>query len=246
MINNLINFIETLKVSQILFAFGVYLLFLWLLVPIWVYLDSKKKFKNDLLSVLLFMLVLPLNIPGLLFYIIIRPEDDIYEDIDDDHVVNIPIVNFVSDKNDLVLGFEIKLNGNIIKDDMAKDINLKVDLDHANTVEFKQAVNAIKNEVEADAEGVKNIFSKYVSKIKTQFQSAAEEAKEEIDEIKEEVEERIEEVSKEESKKEDKKETKEGKGKEKAEDSDTAKKEESKESKNKSESSEVKKEKDEA
>lgn len=203
MINNLISFIESLDVGQILFAFGVYLLFLWLLVPIWVYLDSKKKFKNDMLAVLLFLLVLPLNIPGLLFYIIIRPEDDIYEDIDDDHVVNIPIVNFVSDKNDLVLGFEIKLNGNIIKDDMAKDINLKVDLDHGKNVEFKQAVEAVKEEIEEDARGLTEFINKHINKVLNKFQKTevveeiVEEAEEKVAEKKERKEEKDEDVKEE-------------------------------------------------
>jgi hypothetical protein len=139
MIGEFVKFIESLRVEQILAVFSLYLIFLWLLVPIWVYLDSRKKFNNIYLSILLFVLVLPLNIPGLLFYIIIRPNE--FESLDDIpnnyNLFNVPIVNFVTDKKELVMGIELKVNGNILKPEVARDLNLAVHLEHSEQIELK-------------------------------------------------------------------------------------------------------------
>lgn len=122
----LLNIIE----SNFNFQFGYFLIFyliaVWLMVSIWVFIDAKKRFRSLALSCLFFLIVLILNIPGLLFYIILRPERE------DDHViflgghtsnelsgVNIPVVNFLGDE-----GLNISLNITVSK----KDAQIGADL----------------------------------------------------------------------------------------------------------------------
>lgn len=133
MIENIQNLVENENaIAFITAAFFFYAIILWLLVPIWVYIDSKKKYNNQTLSLFLFIIILPLNIPGILFYIIIRPEDhsDIFgEKSDHNHAsLNIPIVNFVNSNQDILMGLELKINGGILQDKFKNDLNLDINL----------------------------------------------------------------------------------------------------------------------
>lgn len=131
MIASLQNFLENARIETIILFTFMYLLILWLLVPTWVYLDAKKKFSQNWIPILLFIVILPLNIPGLIFYIIIRPEgNDLDGEVSyDDHVMNIPIVRFLDGKNDFVMSFEVKVNGDIIDKSRRKHLNMNVSIE---------------------------------------------------------------------------------------------------------------------
>jgi hypothetical protein len=131
MIDSLLKIIEKVRIEYILAGLGFYLLILWFLIPVWVYMDAKKKF-NDRLALVFFILTLPLNIPGLIFYIIIRPDEE-NSDSNDETVIGIPIVNFLSaDQKDLVMSLELKINGNLIANDKKHDLKLDVSIDSNN------------------------------------------------------------------------------------------------------------------
>ncbi len=134
MLEGLVQFIEQGNFGLLLAVFGIYFLLIWILVPTWVFLDARKKFKNTKIALALFLLILPFNIPGLIFYIIVRPEDAHHSNHSagnesfSEELIHIPVVNFVNDKKDLVMSFELKINGSIIKDEMKRDLNLDVNL----------------------------------------------------------------------------------------------------------------------
>ncbi len=124
------SFIEFITV-----AFFLYATILWILVPIWVFIDSKKKYNNSLISTALFFLILPLNIPGLLFYIIIRPDEEKSNSLGEGHlatnnsVINVPFLNFLDNDNNVVMSLDFSINNGVIRDEMKKDIHLSMNID---------------------------------------------------------------------------------------------------------------------
>lgn len=191
MIETFQEFIENTNFNLVIGAFAAYIFLLWLLIPIWVFLDARKKFDNKYLSILFFILILPFNIPGLIFYIIIRPDENIIADLNNDGVpdafFSVPIVNFLSqDKKDLVMGLELKINSELISPELRKDLKLKVDFEtNESTVKIEEPkAKEIKKE---DNDKSENKKSK--SKIKSIFSAIKDFfiVKEEESEKKEEV-----------------------------------------------------------
>lgn len=145
-IESLQIFLNNLRIEHILFVFVTYLLILWLLVPIWVYIDSKKKFHSNFISIVFALLVLPFNIPGVIFYIIIRPDENSVGASDDSGIINIPIANFTSNKDEVIMGLEIKINGNLIDKSRRNDINLNVSIDSDSIEQVNKEENKLKSE----------------------------------------------------------------------------------------------------
>lgn len=143
MISSLQNFLESLRIETIILVTFMYLMILWLLVPIWVYVDANKRFKDKRIARLLFVLVLPFNIPALIFYIIIRPElDSEVEFSGEDHLINVPMVKFIDqDKNDFIMSFELKINGNKMNanpnSNMSVNLSIEPDEETVTIVEYK-------------------------------------------------------------------------------------------------------------
>ncbi len=127
-----LNSILSIDFQKILIFVVIYLLVLWILICVWVYNDAKKRFKTMQLALIFFLLVLFLNFPALIFYLIVRPEAE------DEHVfymhsdeetsslggVNVPIVNFIGED-----GFKISLQLKVANPRAEKDSNLDINLD---------------------------------------------------------------------------------------------------------------------
>lgn len=149
MISSLQNFLDQVQIGHIIFASFLYLVILWSLIPIWVYLDAKKRYDNPRIAKLIFFLILPLNIPGFIIYIIIRPDDVIdfpNSQIESEDLVNVPIVKFLNNKNDFVMSFDLRINGGIINPKDRADLNMQVSIDSGKeTIVLKHAENTTKN-----------------------------------------------------------------------------------------------------
>lgn len=160
---NILNYI-------VLFC-GFYIFILWLIMPVWVFIDAKKKYNNITLATLFFILVLPLNIPGLIFYIIIRPEGGSGYAGDLSDSINIPVVNFLSNEKELVMGLELKVNPDLIKEDKLNDLNLKVALESEDgNIKIENIANdkaTDNNESKINLDSVKSIFGKISNKLKS-------------------------------------------------------------------------------
>lgn len=113
----------------------IYIFSLWLLFAVWVYFDASKRYENVMVPLLLSIIVFILNFPALIFYLIIRPEDeDDYVFIhhpDGDHVastgvthggVAVPLAQFTNENGDSVLTFQVTINKEAINPHMAVDI----------------------------------------------------------------------------------------------------------------------------
>ncbi|RMD77644.1 hypothetical protein D6810_00450 [Candidatus Dojkabacteria bacterium] len=104
----------------------VYIISIWFLLCFWVFRDAKKRYSSLTLAILFSLLVLLLNIPALIFYLIVRPESesDYLLVLGDRNVknefdgVNIPIVKFTGED-----GVNIVLN---IRVDNGKTENKKL------------------------------------------------------------------------------------------------------------------------
>ncbi len=130
MVSSLQNFLDNLRIETIIFATFAYLIILWLLVPIWIFLDSRKRFENKYIPYVFFILVFPLNIPGFIFYIIIRPDDQSdHEENLDDHILHVPVVKFLDNQEDFVMSFDLRINGKLIDQDKRSNLNMNLSID---------------------------------------------------------------------------------------------------------------------
>lgn len=89
------------RYDVIFLAIFLYFTLLWLVVCGWVYLDAKRRYQKTSTAVLWACLVFLLNLPTLILYFIMRPEED-WEDLHHDGLnhtggVNVPIINFADD-----------------------------------------------------------------------------------------------------------------------------------------------------
>lgn len=132
MIDGLINFIENGSLEVLSRFFILYLLVLWILFPVWVYLDAKKRYESSYIASIFFIFILPFNLPGFIFYLIIRPDnhhDAHIQGADNyDGAVNIPVANFINDKG-IMMSLNLTINNEILKHDQSINMNVNFDAD---------------------------------------------------------------------------------------------------------------------
>lgn len=132
----------------ILMGVIVYVALLWFLFSFWVFIDAKKRYKNVRLGIVFFLVVLIFNFPALVFYLLVRPEDEgEFIVLPADHLhnkgVNIPVVNFIGKDGKVNLSFELRLSNEAISgtQDMAINIDWKSDkkeFEKINNIEIKK------------------------------------------------------------------------------------------------------------
>lgn len=115
MIDFFLKFLESqINYQVILLGIALYLASVWVMFSLWVFIDARKRFNNMLAAVLLSLFVLPFNLPGLIFYLIIRPEEDILgSDLAFDGVaggVNVPLVNYTGRDGEVVMALNLQLS----------------------------------------------------------------------------------------------------------------------------------------
>lgn len=184
MIESLISLIENLQVEFVIGAFAIYFVLLWILIPVWVFIDAKRKYTTIYAPVLLFLLILPLNLPAFIFYIIIRPDNDSenFIDGDDQHIVNIPIANFVGEKQDLVMGIDLRIHNSLLKNGSTPDFKLSISTNEE-TVKLVEEKTEVPVEEKVEKEKGKSLLGK----MKEKFASLRSEYKDLT--VKEEIEE---------------------------------------------------------
>lgn len=106
---------STLDYATVGKLFIIYILALWAMFSFWVFVDAKKRYQSTKIGILFFILVFVLNFPALIFYIIIRPENE--EDIGHYGMLHggldIPIANFIGKEDQIEFSLSIKLNPSI-------------------------------------------------------------------------------------------------------------------------------------
>lgn len=130
LILNVIKINEKLDYTLFIPLVLVYVLFFWLIVSIWVYSDSKLRYKDKKKAFLLAFLNLIFGLPFLLLYILARPfeiGDDLIDDkkTEDRGGVNVPIVNFVG-KEGIVMSLELKINAKELASEDSSEMKIDV------------------------------------------------------------------------------------------------------------------------
>jgi hypothetical protein len=93
---------------------------LWLVFCVWVNLDAKKRYKSKKWGLFWAAAVFVLNFPALVFYFIVRPENEenhiIYfanEGSQPNGGINVPLINFTGQDGLVQLSLSLSLNKNI-------------------------------------------------------------------------------------------------------------------------------------
>lgn len=120
---------------SILIGVLVYVGLLWFLFSFWVFLDAKKRYKNWKIAIIFFLVVLIFNFPSLVFYLLVRPEDEgdfvvFPADNLNNRGVNVPIVNFVGEDGKVQFSFELNISKN--NSEVPKDMTINVDWNSQN------------------------------------------------------------------------------------------------------------------
>jgi len=191
LILNLVKFNEDVDFTVLIPLLLIYFAIFWLIVSVWVFMDSKSRLKSKKKALALSILNFIFGIPFLLLYILARPFDDseLSLDLKDDDTehsnnasyggVNVPVVNFMG-KDGVVMSLEIKINPKSM--DIVKESEMKIDVSFDSKDESKKIIESteilsekieeLKDEVKknnsADSAGkVSSFFKKLFSKTKT-------------------------------------------------------------------------------
>lgn len=115
--------------SQIaLIVILAYFVALWLMFCLWVFIDASRRYHNVFIALVMTLLVFVFNFPVLIFYLIVRPEDDYT--VVNDGTVNVPVANFVGDNGEVVMSLNLKINGQPSHD---SNMNVNVDWNGGNS-----------------------------------------------------------------------------------------------------------------
>lgn len=88
----------------------VYLLVLWFAFCVWVFVDAHRRFDNLFVAALISVVVLILNFPALIFYLVVRPEDE--QARAENHTgVEVPVVKFVDAQGNVRLALNLEISG---------------------------------------------------------------------------------------------------------------------------------------
>lgn len=106
---NLLEVNEGVNYALIIALVVGYVFFTWFVVTVWVFYDARKRYEGVFFALFFSLFILPLNVPGLICYILIRPEHTLEED----YYINLALggerelrpIYFDGDK-----GFDISLN----------------------------------------------------------------------------------------------------------------------------------------
>lgn len=154
LILNLVKFNEGVDFTVLIPIIFLYLAIFWLIVSVWVFMDSKSRLKSKKKGIALAILNFIFGIPFLLLYILARPFDDseILLDLKDDEAehaknaayggLNVPVVNFMG-KDGVVMSLEIKINPKSM--DAVNDSEMKIDVSFDSKDESKKIIES--NEV---------------------------------------------------------------------------------------------------
>lgn len=99
-----------------------YFVALWLMFCLWVFVDASRRYHNVFMALIMTLMVFVFNFPVLIFYLIVRPEDD-YAVVNDGSV-NVPVANFIGDDGAVVMSLNLKING---QPSSSSDMNVNVD-----------------------------------------------------------------------------------------------------------------------
>jgi len=138
---NLVKINENIDYTFLIPLVILYFLIFWVIVSVWVYIDTKKRIRRKRTRVLIFLLNLIFGLPFMLLYLLARPYDN--EEVDEisGGGVNIPIINFVG-KEGIIMALELKISPtSLISKEAVYDANMRIGVN----IETPQSIEALKN-----------------------------------------------------------------------------------------------------
>lgn len=157
---NLIDLNEKINYSVFMTLFCSYFILLWMVISIWIGVDAWKRYGNKSIAFTFFFLTFILNVPMLILYFVVRPEEK-YEYYDEWETggVNVPLVNFTG-KQGVEMVLEMKLNPVKLA---TKQADMKIDVSWESQDQDKQLISTISSgDLPARADRkVSNVFSNF-------------------------------------------------------------------------------------
>ncbi len=140
----------------------IYMFSLWVLFCLWVFFDAKRRYTNKFLPFVFFVAVLILNFPALVFYLIVRPEEDEGDDEFFNNLfgnvsqarggIDVPLVNFVGDTGNVEFSFHLRLNKTYQNQPHDMKINVEMDNNKNQLVEkIIEEAKEISNQIKTEA-----------------------------------------------------------------------------------------------
>lgn len=164
---------------MILTVVFVYLALLWFMFSFWVYVDAKKRYNSTIIAIIFFFAVLIFNFPSLVFYLIVRPDNDDFifyngEEGNSRSGVNVPIVNFVGQDGKVQLSLELKIANSAaeVSPDMSIDVAWKSPKETFKVEEIKKEQPAEKENIGKSEPKKKLDFKKHKDAINSSLRKA--------------------------------------------------------------------------
>ncbi len=126
LLNSILGFVDY---QSLLTLVAFYLVALWLMFCFWVVVDARKRYHNVLVAVMMGLLVFVFSFPALIFYLIIRPEEETQDVVYSGAAMvagaNVPMVNFVGPDGEVQMSLNLHIHRQL---DTAADMDIHVDL----------------------------------------------------------------------------------------------------------------------
>lgn len=136
LILNIVRFNEQIDFNIIIPFVILYVLAFWVIVSVWVYLDSKVRYESRKKALLLAVLNQIFGLPFLLLYILARPfvpeEQSGEQGSSDNGGVNVPIVNFVG-KEGVVMSLQLSINSASLASNTYQNPEMTIDVNFNST-----------------------------------------------------------------------------------------------------------------
>lgn len=88
----------------------VYLGLLWFAFCVWVFVDAHRRYDSLAVAAIISVVVLILNFPALIFYLVVRPEDEQVR-VEHQTGVEVPVVKFVDSQGNVRLALNLEISG---------------------------------------------------------------------------------------------------------------------------------------
>ncbi len=110
----------------------LYFVGFWVLVSVWVYIDSKKRILRKRNRILILICNLIFGLPFFLLYLLARPYDREEEEAIND-AINVPLVNFTN-QDGILMSLELKISPALISGERSGsfDAKMKVEVETSN------------------------------------------------------------------------------------------------------------------
>jgi hypothetical protein len=168
---------------------GGYIAIVWLMFCFWVFIDARKRYEHLLTAVIFALFIVPFNLPGLILYLVVRPDDE-WPGLEDevDSFAQVPIVRLMDDQEEILLklqielkrpknGGEVTINATEITEESEKSIP-STDVASSNEqIEPVAETRLIKNKFQAGMMGLRNGVDRAGQRIGSSIRSLSKNSK---------------------------------------------------------------------